>query len=49
MRRDLVALWERSNASREQLIRQLQDWCARAEASGVRPLVEFSERLRCYA
>lgn len=49
MRRDLVAVWERSNASREQLIRQLQDWCARAEASGVRPLVEFSQRLRCYA
>ena len=49
MRRDLVAVWERSNASREQLVRQLQDWCARAEASNVRPLVEFSQRLRCYA
>jgi len=29
-------------------VRQLQDWCARAEASGVRQLVEFSQRLRCY-
>ncbi len=49
MRRELVALWERSHASRDQLVRQLQDWCQRAEATGIRPLVEFSRRLRCYA
>jgi stearoyl-CoA desaturase (Delta-9 desaturase) len=48
MRGELIAVWERSNASGEQLVRQLQDWCARAEASGVRQLVEFSQRLRCY-
>ena len=49
MRRDLATLWERSNASREQLLKQLQDWCGRAEASGIRQLEEFSLRLRCYA
>jgi stearoyl-CoA desaturase (delta-9 desaturase) len=49
MRHELVALWERSSASKEQLLRQLQDWCHRAEASGVAPLVDFSHRLRCYA
>ena len=49
MRQELVALWERSNASREQLLKQLQDWCRRAEASGIRQLEEFSLRLRCYA
>jgi len=49
MRRELAALWGRSTASREQLVRQLQDWCQRAEASGIRPLVEFSRRLRSYA
>ncbi len=49
MRDELVALWGRSAASREQLVKQLQDWCQRAEASGIRPLVEFSQRLRCYA
>jgi stearoyl-CoA desaturase (delta-9 desaturase) len=49
MHDELVALWERSNASKEQLVRQLQDWCQRAEASGVGPLAEFSRRLRCYA
>jgi len=49
MRRDLAALWGRSTASRDQLVKQLQDWCRRAEASGIGPLVEFSQRLRSYA
>jgi stearoyl-CoA desaturase (delta-9 desaturase) len=49
MRHELAALWDRSNASKEQLLRQLQDWCRRAEASGVKPLVDFSQRLRSYA
>jgi stearoyl-CoA desaturase (delta-9 desaturase) len=49
MRHDLAALWDRSHASKEQLLRQLQDWCRRAEASGVAPLVDFSRRLRSYA
>jgi stearoyl-CoA desaturase (delta-9 desaturase) len=49
MRRELAALWERSAASGEQLVKQLQDWCRRAEASGLRPLAEFSQRLRSYA
>lgn len=49
MRQELALVWERSTASREQLVKQLQDWCHRAEASGITPLVEFSQRLRCYA
>ncbi len=49
MRDELSALWERSSASKEQLLRQLQDWCHRAEASGIAPLVDFSQRLRSYA
>ena len=49
MRQELVALWERSSASKEQLVRQLQDWCRRAETSGIPPLVDFSQRLRSYA
>jgi stearoyl-CoA desaturase (Delta-9 desaturase) len=48
MRGELVTLWERSNASKEQLLRHLQDWCSRAEASGVAALVVFSQRLRSY-
>ena len=49
MGRELMTLWERSTASKEQLVGRLQDWCHRAEASGIRPLVEFSQRLRSYA
>jgi stearoyl-CoA desaturase (delta-9 desaturase) len=49
MRRELTAIWGRSTASGEQLVKQLQDWCRRAETSGIGPLVEFSQRLRCYA
>ena len=49
MRSELSTLWERSSASREQLVHQLQDWCHRAETSEIHPLVEFSRRLRRYA
>jgi stearoyl-CoA desaturase (delta-9 desaturase) len=49
MRVELGAIWERSHVSSEQLLQQLQDWCARAEASGIRALQEFSLRLRSYA
>lgn len=49
MRRELVALWQRSTASHEELVACLQDWCRRAETSGIRQLEEFSRRLRSYA
>ena len=49
MRRELAAVWGRSTATREQLVKQLQDWCRRAETSGIRALAEFSQRLRSYA
>jgi stearoyl-CoA desaturase (delta-9 desaturase) len=49
MRVELAAIWERSHSTRDQLLHQLQDWCARAEASGIKSLQEFSLRLRSYA
>ena len=49
MREELAAVWQRSSASKEQLLHHLEDWCRRAEASGIAPLQEFSRRLRCYA
>lgn len=49
MREELVAIWARSNATREQLLAQLHDWMERAERSGIRQLQEFSLRLRRYA
>ncbi|MGA2551916.1 MAG: fatty acid desaturase [Burkholderiaceae bacterium] len=48
MRVELALIWERSSASREQLVLQLQDWCKRAEESGIRVLQDFSLRLRSY-
>ena len=49
MRDELAALWQRSAASKEQLVHQLEDWCRRAEASGIDALQNFSRRLRSYA
>ncbi|ABC38864.1 fatty acid desaturase family protein [Burkholderia thailandensis E264] len=49
LRTELAAIWERSNASRDQLLAQLQDWCHRAEQSGIKALQEFATRLRRYA
>jgi stearoyl-CoA desaturase (Delta-9 desaturase) len=49
MREELTQIWGRSTASRDQLVRQLDDWCKRAEASGIQALEQFSRRLRCYA
>jgi stearoyl-CoA desaturase (delta-9 desaturase) len=48
MRQDLGALWSRSNATTEQLVQQLNDWCDRAERSGIDALVIFSRRLRTF-
>jgi len=49
MREELASLWQRSTASKEQLVRQLEDWCSRAESSGIAALKEFSRRLRRYS
>ncbi|WP_283150738.1 DesA family fatty acid desaturase [Silvimonas soli] len=46
MRQELTRLWERSSLSRAELLVHLQDWCARAEASGIAALHDFSMRLR---
>jgi stearoyl-CoA desaturase (delta-9 desaturase) len=49
MRVELGVIWERSHFTRDQLLHKLQDWCNRAEASGIKSLQEFSLRLRSYA
>jgi stearoyl-CoA desaturase (delta-9 desaturase) len=48
MRRELASLWQRSHVTKEQLITQLQQWCHKAETSGMAGLQEFSLRLRRY-
>ncbi|MBK7353250.1 MAG: fatty acid desaturase [Nitrosomonas sp.] len=49
MREELSAIWQRSSASKDELVKQLEDWCHRAEQSGIEALEKFSRRLRCYA
>lgn len=49
MREELAAIWQRSAASKDELVKQLEDWCHRAEESGIEVLQQFSRRLRCYA
>jgi stearoyl-CoA desaturase (delta-9 desaturase) len=49
MRQELTELWGRSTESSEQLLARLQDWCHRAEASGIPPLAQFSLQLKRYA
>ncbi|MEJ5211305.1 MAG: fatty acid desaturase [Burkholderiales bacterium] len=49
MRKELAAIWARSTASQEELLKRLEDWCQRAEASGIEALQQFARRLRAYA
>jgi stearoyl-CoA desaturase (delta-9 desaturase) len=48
LKQELAQVWARSTVSQEQLLKNLEDWCHRAEASGIKALEEFSRRLRCY-
>ncbi|MEO0366593.1 MAG: fatty acid desaturase [Pseudomonadota bacterium] len=49
-RERLQSLWKSGAAiSNERLLEQLRQWCAEAEASGIRSLQEFAHRVRGYA
>ncbi|HEX2139252.1 MAG TPA: fatty acid desaturase [Woeseiaceae bacterium] len=47
-RERLRRLWCGANVSNENLLQQLRDWCAEAEASGIKVLEDFAMRLRSY-
>lgn len=47
-RERLRAIWEERATSNERLLTRLGDWCAAAEASGIRALADFSEQLKSY-
>ena len=49
LRQELIAIWHRSTTTKEQMVKDLEDWCRRAESSGIEALQLFSRRLRCYA
>lgn len=46
LRFELTRLWERSTLSKEELLQTLQNWCKRAEESGINTLQTFSLRLK---
>ena len=48
-REKLRELWSGANVSNENLLAQLREWCAEAEASGIKVLEEFAGRLRAYS
>jgi len=47
-RERLRELWSGAAVSNERLLAQLKDWCAEAEASGIKVLEDFAARLRSY-
>lgn len=49
LRQDLAKLWERSTLSKEELVSRLEEWCKRAEATGIAQLQLFTRQLRSYA
>ena len=49
MRSELLATWDKSATSREQMLAHLQDWIARAESSGNQVLQNAALRIRSYA
>ncbi len=49
MRAELSSIWQQAAVSREQMLARLQDWIARAEASGIRALQEAAARMRSYS
>ena len=47
-RERLRELWSGANVSNERLLAQLKEWCAEAEASGIKVLEDFAAGLRAY-
>jgi stearoyl-CoA desaturase (delta-9 desaturase) len=47
-RESLSELWSGANVSNDNLVAQLREWCAAAEASGIKALEDFAQRLRSY-
>ncbi len=45
-RERLQALWEGRHVSNERLIAQLKEWCAQAEASGIKVLQDYARALK---
>ncbi len=44
----LQAIWEKTSASKTELLHALMEWCKEAEATGIHYLEEFSRNLKTY-
>lgn len=44
----LQEIWQEKTATRESLVKNLQDWCRQAEATGIEALQVFSRNIRAY-
>jgi stearoyl-CoA desaturase (delta-9 desaturase) len=49
MKQELLAVWKKRSASRDELFKAMQAWCQEAERSGIRALEEFAESLKQYS
>ena len=47
-RTQLQEVWEKTHTNQEKLLQALQEWCAQAEATGIRALQDFARSLRGY-
>ena len=45
----LQQLWNEAATNQTRAVMELREWCAQAEASGIRALRDFADRLRAYA
>ncbi|WP_304639264.1 delta-9 fatty acid desaturase DesA [Pseudomonas sp.] len=45
----LQQIWGRTSANGQEMVQALRDWCAQAEASGIKALQEFAATLRTYS
>ncbi|MBI3570945.1 MAG: fatty acid desaturase [Gammaproteobacteria bacterium] len=48
MKQKLQDIWQRSATTQEHLLHALQEWCREAEATGIKALHDFSQKLRTY-
>ena len=49
LNKELTSLWQDSEASLEQLVARLREWCKKAEASGIDSLSKFAYELRGFS
>ena len=47
-RQQLQAIWQEKTATRDLLVQRLQEWCRRAETTGIEALEKFAEQIRRY-